>query len=199
MNLHEKLRQGTKEQHIKIESVPLFKRVMTANITVEQYQLLLQALYGYIAPCEGLIQSSSYYFLLAERKKMALLESDLLALGMGTHAISELPRCGFLPDLNDYEQMLGFLYVFEGSTLGGQIITKMLKKNLQLRPDYGLLYFHGYGKNTVAKWDDFCKLLNETTEDQDTRIIGSAQLIYATLYDWMLNHEPASERLQHIV
>ena len=199
MNLHCKLKHETQDHHTKIESVSLLKKIMAANIALEEYQVLLQTFYGYIAPCETIILDSPYRFLLANRNKTSLLEKDLLALGMDTRSISKLQRCGHLPELHEYEQAIGYLYVWEGATLGGQLITKALEKTLQLRPDNGLTYFYGYGKETAARWDAFCHFLNEIEEERYTKIITSVHMVYATLYDWMLDHDVVYENHQKLL
>lgn len=188
MGLRDKLKQETKDLHTKIESVPLLKTIMADNITRDQYQILLQGFYGYIAPCEEIIQSLPSHFLLTNREKTALLEKDFLALGMEINSIHKLNRCSHLPDLSNYEHVLGYLYVLEGSTLGGQLIVKMIKK-CPAKIHKEVHYFYGYGKNTLAKWEAFCNLLNTVKKGQHTQIIASAHQTYERLYDWMLGYD----------
>lgn len=55
----------------------------------------------------------------------------------------------------------GILYVLEGSSLGGQIITRHYGKTLGLTPETGLSYFNGYGEKTGEMWTSFLKALTQ--------------------------------------
>jgi heme oxygenase len=91
--------------------------------------------------------------------------------------------------LSEYEQVLGYLYVMEGSTLGGQVITKMLKNQLQITPDQGGRFFHGYGDKTKIMWNDFCATLSSIHHiEQQNNIILSAKNTFIQLHAWMENN-----------
>jgi heme oxygenase len=77
--------------------------------------------------------------------------------------------------------------VVEGSTLGGQVISRQLAKaNITLRS-----YFSGYGERTGPLWKAFCQLLSqEATPDSQTEIVQSASLTFQKLNAW-LNQPPA--------
>jgi heme oxygenase len=70
--------------------------------------------------------------------------------------------------------LAGVLYVIEGSTLGGQIIVRHLERNLGLTRESGARFFHGYGADTEAHWQEFCVWL-ETLSLQDNQIERAEQ------------------------
>ena len=78
--------------------------------------------------------------------------------------------------INDKFDALGAFYVLEGSTLGGAVIARTLKKNQHLS-DIETYNFYGcYGEEIGMRWKQFCQvLLNEgqSTENQD-KIVKSA-------------------------
>lgn len=188
MYFQEQLKQETKTYHHKIETAPLLKKVIDANITLDEYRLLINKFYSYIKPCEILIQHLSCRDLLLNREKTPLLEQDLIVLGMDKNALEEMTQCVHLPVLVEREHVLGYLYVIEGSTLGGQVISHILHATLQLTPATGIRYFNGYGEDTKIFWEHFCHLLNATIEHgQQIKIINSVNQTYTTLYDWILN------------
>lgn len=119
-----------------------------------------------------------------------LLENDLCALNFSNTQIAELPACSDLPVLFQHEHVLGYLYVMEGATLGGQVITKMLRAQLQITLDNGGCYFHGYGRETKKMWDVFCATLDsvEYGEKQDL-IVSSACETFGKLNQWLENTE----------
>jgi heme oxygenase len=46
--------------------------------------------------------------------------------------VGALPQYHDLPDIEDWPRMLGCLYVLEGATLGGQIISRHLQRTLHI-------------------------------------------------------------------
>jgi heme oxygenase len=88
-----------------------------------------------------------------------------------------------MPPLHTRLQLLGAMYVLEGSTLGGQVITRQLAlAGIPLRT-----YFTGYGTRTGPRWKTFCQLLTEaasTDPDQD-EVVASACLTFQRLDQWI--------------
>jgi len=186
MDFHHKLRTETRFLHDQIEQSFLIKKIMSCQITREEYLLLLEKFYGFIAPCESLINELACKNLITGRSKSLLLAQDLQTLKMNKSIFFITSQCDHLPQLSEIEDVLGYLYVMEGSTLGGQIITKMLQKQLQISATHGGAVFYGYGNKTKAMWDDFCQNLNRVQDiAQQNKILLSARLTYNTLFQWM--------------
>ena len=155
-------------------------------MTLSDYQLLIHKFYSFITPCEALIDSLLCKSVIKHRKKKPWLEQDLLALRISSDNVTKFSICSDLPVLSEYEQVLGYLYVMEGATLGGQVIFKMLKTQLQITPAKGGRYFHGYGDNTEIMWNDFCLILSSIHNiDQQNKIVLSASDTFKRLHGWM--------------
>ena len=89
------------------------------------------------------------------RRRLTLIEQDLETLG-----VTAGPRVPFAVDfLADRSCAWGSLYVMEGSTLGGQMISKALRREAEWTPETGLAYFNPYGRRTAAMWRGFCDAL----------------------------------------
>ena len=86
------------------------------------------------------------------RGKITLIQGDLDALGSEMTGASDTTFN--LSFLDDASTAWGSLYVLEGSTLGGQVISKALR-NAAWAPAGGLGYFNPYGRSTAAMWADF--------------------------------------------
>lgn len=185
MDLRKRLQEETKSLHGKIEQTFLLKKILLQEITLSDYQLLIQKFYGFIRPCEAWIDTLACKSVIKTRKKKPWLEQDLRALKI-SNKDANLLICINLPVLSEYEQVLGYLYVMEGATLGGQVITKMLKTQLQITEDKGGRFFHGYGDKTKIRWNDFClDLLNINHIEQQNKIIHSARDTFKRLHEWM--------------
>jgi heme oxygenase len=113
------------------------------------------------------------------------LEADLLALG--DRDLARIPRCEQLPDLDTVPQVLGCLYVIEGATLGGQIITRHLLANLGLTAQAGVAFFAGYGAETGPRWQAFGAMLRGGAQrwGGEEEIVASANTTFETLESWL--------------
>lgn len=182
MDFHTRVRELTRPHHDTIETSPLFSKIMSGHISLNEYHRLIQKFLGYIHPCELKIQNSPWASLLNDRCKSPQLVEDLGNLNL-SHDVS---HCELLPEFNSYASILGYLYVIEGSTLGGQIITKALGRLHGLMPEKGISFFSGYGKETKSKWIEFCSMLNQVTLDQESLVIHSACETFTTLHHWIM-------------
>jgi heme oxygenase len=116
------------------------------------------------------------------RHRLPLLRRDLLAMGMPARDIDTLPPCEDARTLAAHEaEAIGSLYVMEGSTLGGQIISRALAQEAWAPPG-GLAFFNPYGDDTGRMWRAFKAFAEQmaTTRDKD-RIIAGAQRTFDLL------------------
>lgn len=127
------------------------------------YIARLTQLYGFYAPLEDRLAARGVFaatFLGPEsrpQRKTPLLIADLSVLG--APAAAQLPLCTELPELAGAAEVLGCLYVLEGASLGGQVISRHLRKTLGIGPDSGGRFFQGYGAETGAHWRAFSAAL----------------------------------------
>ncbi len=122
--------------------------------------------------------------LLVSRRKLALLERDLTALGVDPDrwGAAEGPHAGFdLEYLDSVSAAWGSLYVLEGSSLGGQVISKALR-GVGWLPHGGLAYFNPYGRSTAVMWRTFCEAIERCSADLDAdAAIDGARSTFAAL------------------
>ena len=114
----------------------------------------------------------------APRGRTRLIEQDLQALGEGASAVRRAFDLGFLADRS---AAWGSLYVMEGSTLGGQVISKALR-SAAWAPGDGLTYFNPYGRRTAAMWASFREALDSASADLDAEAAArGARLTFQAL------------------
>jgi len=187
------LKEATGLRHAALESrLPL----LDARMSQAGYRQLLQLFLGYYEPLEAKLLALPHWgalgFDYAERRKTPRLMQDLRVLGETPEAIEGFARCQNLPTVATQEQLLGCLYVIEGATLGGQIITRHLHANLGLTPLSGSAFFDGYGAQTGRQWKNFCAMLRlnagETKGQQD--IFTTANQTFETLGQWLFPEYP---------
>jgi heme oxygenase (biliverdin-IX-beta and delta-forming) len=162
ISILDELRQATRPYHERLEATLVF---MKPGLTRADYQEMLRKLWGLYMPLEHQIASIpdlSRYIDYDVRRKQPLLEEDMHVLGVSS---AQLMPCPQVPDIRTVPQALGCLYVLEGSTLGGQLIARHVKKQLGLDVATGCSFFHGYGDKTGLMWREFCNAMNAYPEN----------------------------------
>jgi len=188
LSILERLKSGTRARHVALESRTV---LLNKDFSHSDYSQCLQRFYGYYAPLEKrLLESPAWHeagLIYDNRFKTAQIEKDLLALGVTQNALTTISQCDNLPELETTAQIFGCLYVIEGATLGGQIISKHLNASLGLTPDFGCSFFAGYGKQTGSHWKAFgaCLSAFATQTVSDEEIIASANETFQTLDCWL--------------
>ena len=188
-----RLKEATRSSHAALESrLPL----LNADMSRTRYLQLLQLFLGYYEPLEIQLQALPYWhsmgFDYAERHKTPRLLQDLRVLDETPEAIRGLARCQQLPMLASPGHLLGCLYVIEGATLGGRIITRHLESNLGLTPLTGGAFFDGYGAQTGDRWKAFCATLTANAGDSERQddMLASANQTFETLDQWLFPPYP---------
>ena len=188
LSILERLKSDTRARHVALESRTI---LLSKDLSHSNYSQCLQRFFGYYAPLEKcLLEHLDCHdagFDYDNRYKTAQIVQDLLALGVTQNALTNIPQCNALPELKTTAQLYGCLYVIEGATLGGQIISKHLNASLGLMPDFGCSFFAGYGKQTGSQWKSFGARLTAfaTQTGSDDEIIASANKTFQTLDCWL--------------
>lgn len=125
----------------------------------ELYRRLLESFYSLYAPLEErlaeLIDWNQKNWDFEIRRKTPWLENDLSNLGMTGNDVAALSLSNGLPEIKNLGAAVGCLYVLEGSTLGGQMITKLLQRSLPLTAEKAGAFFAGYREQTGLRWREF--------------------------------------------
>ncbi|MFD2717344.1 biliverdin-producing heme oxygenase [Hymenobacter monticola] len=177
-----RLRAETRPYHDALEAGAFNEALRAGAPTAAGTAHFLERMYGFLQPYETALRQHEADFgpawQLPQRFRAPLILEDL-----GRAATdSGLPLCPDMPPLHTRPQLLGAMYVLEGSTLGGQVITRQLEKaGIPLRR-----YFAGYGERTGPMWKAFCHLLTEAaTSDTADEIVASAALTFQCLAAWI--------------
>jgi heme oxygenase (biliverdin-IX-beta and delta-forming) len=120
------------------------------------------------------------------RSRLRHLRHDLRMLGLTEADINGVPLCVDAHGLTANEaHALGSFYVLEGSTLGGQLITRHLSSERWL-PAEGLSYFNPYGSRTGDMWRSFRRWLETQARHHDADdIVAGARATFVVLQKWL--------------
>ena len=192
--LRDKLRSATREHHARLERV---LDIPDSIGSEADYTRLLVRMYGFYTPLERRLRTfddalREHGVRVRPRLKAEKLELDLHAFGWTPDAVSALPLCAELPCVSTDAHALGCLYVLEGSTLGGQIISRRIRQALEIDGDAGLAFFRAYGAHTGRMWQGFVEGLNAypATDAEAAQATQSARDTFAAMERWLLQAIP---------
>ena len=179
--LLQRLRDETRPAHDALEQNDFNQRLLAGTVSAADAARFLAKLYGFLQPYEAQLDHHVFApeWEVGTRHRAHLILRDLTPPDGPAPA---LPLCPAMPPLGTWPQLLGAMYVVEGSTLGGQVITRQLAKaGIPLRA-----YFTGYAERTGPLWKDFCRLLTEAASETDQEeIVASARRTFQTLHTWI--------------
>lgn len=179
------LRAATAAAHKDLEQA---LGLLEDPLSRSRFVALLERFWGFHAVWEPAIgQHAPLRSLMAGRYRLAQIADDLRALGLTQQEIMALPQCSRAAGLAiSIENALGSLYVLEGSTLGGQIITRALRDQPWVPPS-GLRYFDPYGPETGARWRALQAALSAASAPSaEPAIIAGAVRTFELLRAWLV-------------
>lgn len=186
------IKASTQAFHTKLEQdLDIFHAVTT----LESYAKLLQKFLSFYLPIEPhLLDAQNRYSLqldIQQRGKSPLLLRDLSAIGIHDLIAHTLPLCETLPNLTNPAQVWGCLYVLEGATLGGTLISKHINKVFGLTAEHGCAFFSSYGSNVSTMWQMFTRTLDAyaCSYHEEDSIIDAACETFVVLSQWLLKEE----------
>ena len=193
MGLPEKLKSDTAKLHLQLEENNWIRLLTSGKISIQEYKSILALFFGYFSPLEQKLnqfESEILAFLpdFQERRKSVALLSDLEALQKNQNSTVSVSICSDLPHVTSLAEAFGCMYVIEGSTLGGRVISKHLNKALGLSAGTGLSFFSGYGDRTGERWSTFRKALqtfSESSMANDNLVIESANQSFLKFNNWL--------------
>lgn len=181
--------------HARIQEAPFFLALMRGTLPLESYVGHLRALFV----IHGVLEEA-----LAERpeprvqrafqdsmRKIPLLQQDLryfeprwiADLREAAAAALAIDARVRLRSLEDPLSLLGYLYVLEGSTLGGQIMKPHLMSAFSLNNDGGLAYVTSYGSEVDRRFAEFKSRMDAlvTSSEERRRISDAATDLFERL------------------
>ena len=160
---------------------------LMGDVDRPRYLLFLEKSYSFIAACEQRLDIAGAPALLGieRRLKTPLLRSNLRALGCDPEAVDGASMRGELPQVASWPAALGYFYVIEGSTLGGQLLARHFRERLAAE-DEALAFLLGYGRDTGLMWKQMVGVLEAAMGDATAaeEITASARDTFRLLERW---------------
>lgn len=179
------LRSETAPQHAKLETSAVSKALLSDNVSLNDYVRYLIKMKSVIAFCEKTIFPlvKNIIYDIENRRKLALINKDLEQFGINNTV--ENDYCPF--QHNDSTGFAaGYMYVIEGSTLGGRVILKHIQSKLGIDENKNGAFFAGYGLLTGSSWKKFLRMLADYTYEMQCsdEVIEGAKHAFRSIYDY---------------
>lgn len=171
MDLLTRLKTDTRPRHQQTETLLYADKLLAGTLARSDYAQLLTIHYRFHQALETAIAGQARFFTdyaADARRKTPWLVTDLDQAGVDLPA----PEPGLFTDWTTY-QLLGAMYVAEGSMLGGRVIAGALRRTPGLS---GLTsrFFGGYGEQTGPLWKHFGAWLTRRANSHDEQIVEAA-------------------------
>ncbi len=179
-----RLRLETRPYHDGVEANPFNQALTAGTVTVAETARFLARMYGFVQPYETALRLHAADFgpawQLEQRYRAPLILADLARLGFPTPP----PLCPAMPPLRTPAELLGAMYVMEGSTLGGQVIARQLDK----AGIEGRTFFAGRAERTGPLWKQFGQLLADAPAAvaAPDAVVASAVHTFQSLAAWLI-------------
>ncbi len=180
------LQRATAQDHASVEGTV---SLMDPELDLSEYVAVICRMHGVVAAWEECAEAAAPEWLkphLQDRSRLKLLEQDIVNLKGGIGG-DRAP----LPAFRGEAELMGAMYVMEGSRLGGQLIARHVENRLGLGSGHGVAYLLGHGRSTGAKWKEFLGVLESRVPESATpEVIYGAKLMFRAFEDWMRGMRP---------
>ena len=189
VTLMDSLKEAIGEQHARMEELPFIIALTNGQLPLESYVGQLRALaviHGTLEHELAQVTSAEISTLLLDRpsrlvhlrKDLSVFDQlfipDIEAALTHTREIAQRIR---LYRVDQPTDLLGILYVLQGTTLGNTFHLPDVLKAFGDQTSGTAHYYTGYGDRTVEYWEGFCRAMNALFIDQE----GRERLIHVAL------------------
>ncbi|WP_160003527.1 biliverdin-producing heme oxygenase [Rhizobium sp. 18055] len=178
-----RLKNATHDAHERLD-----KRIMQLNPFADRghYGRFLKMQYLFHRDLDALFFDGKLDALLPDlkgRRRLGLIERDMTDLGVGVPAAKADPRFVNGADVG-LGEMLGWIYVIEGSNLGAAFLLKYAAK-LGLDENFGARHLAGAPEGRGLHWRTFTAALDgvDLTQEDEQQAIAGAEAAFRRVYD----------------
>ena len=198
-----RLKEETKEYHTKLESLPYFNALIEHQLPLECYVNQLRALSIIHGVLENEISTASDKRVSSVwddgLRKLPLLEKDIAFFEprvisdakTSVEAAIAMTEKIRLRRIEKPHTLLGYLYVFEGSTLGNSMHRPDISATFHLDELNGCHYYSSYQDQVQTHWNHFSEKMNVALDDTSLRdsiveatheAFNGLEVLYTALY-----------------
>lgn len=185
------LRQETRSEHAALDSHPAFAALMDGTLSVEGYRRLMFCFHGFYVRHDSMLADACERYSLESlgfsyAPRAGALAKDLAGIGGAAWLYSQTWPAT-LPSIDSIGRLAGFLYVLEGSMLGGAVLHRAVEALLASRQmaDHG--YWSWCRDAGPTRWKMTCQMLDRVAaaELAQAQMIDGAKAAFMTFAEWL--------------
>lgn len=189
--IQKRFRSQTRALHKELDSLPSLRVLVSADVNNQQYLTALSRLFKPHAYLESVVLDKLAVdeFDYALSPRTSYLKQDLVNLSGETHAFIPFQKKEALCD----EAMIGFLYLLEGSKLGGVHILRNLRKS---GLDSNVTHFFESSGDDKTSWESYWRFTQRLLETEEQ--LDAAASFAERAFCFYISHvkgEPSDEQL----
>lgn len=170
----QRIKTETADLHKQTESAPLSVALVSEAVNEKVYTDYLLRMKDIVAWYEEVVFNGLSRMIpdIEQRRKLQFLKNDLTQFNIDPEKDA---RHFSLPDAETNSVLLGYMYVFEGSSLGGAMIYKHVSRHIDITEQKGGSFFTCYQSDLSARWKSFLDIMGEqslTGKNADEIITG---------------------------
>lgn len=172
-----RLKSATHEAHERLDTRILATDLFASRETYGRFLLVQHAFHRDIDALYGSAALNALLPELAQRRRLPLIERDLIDLGVPVPRPADAPSFDTVIDI---PTALGWLYVAEGSNLGAAFLFKDAAK-LDLNETFGARHLAPAPEGRGLAWRNFTSALDaaELSNEEEQRVIEGAVTAFA--------------------
>jgi len=182
-----KIKQSTAELHLRLESQALLSAIMKPSVTRLQYYcyLILMKKIEEVYEKNIVAQLASTFTVFEQRKASQLISDDLYNISNTASEILVLTDYT-IPEKISLPFAWGFMYVMEGSKLGGKVIYKHIHRTLGYSKNGGANFIADYGVDTFSLWKECLSKFSMyvTQNDCEAEATQGAEYAFSSIHDF---------------
>lgn len=185
------LRRATRPEHEALDAHPAFAALMDGTLTIEGYRRLMSLFHAFYARHDTMLGEACRHFAIdrlgfSYASRAGILADDLSALG-GAASRPDQTEPAALPPIESVGALAGFLYVFEGSMLGGALLCRAAEAVLAPTGLAGHGYWRWCRDAGGKRWAMTCHMLDRlaSTAPADTEMIDASKAAFVTFSQWL--------------
>lgn len=172
-SLHEQLKLATETIHNALHRQSLLRRLMEPDCILDDYRTVLHVFQRFYLQAEARFPHFQYLRFDGEAPVLNWLTEDIGAVGDAD--LGPVDPDGETVMSDDIASYVGYLYVKQGATLGGQVLCRALHRSLGLTPERGLRFFSGFGEQTRQNWLYFLLYLDNAKVDPSLAVASARE------------------------